>query len=98
MLKVNIAWKTTTLSRKELNDYLAKFPQYLDNFYIISDDEDKEDFMQYKNYSHRTDSVSSESRGNVLWILFIGSLSSLDDLIIIKYVGKHVGQACLDVQ
>ena len=29
-------------------------------------DEDKEDFMQYKNYSHRTDSVSSESRGNVL--------------------------------
>jgi hypothetical protein len=29
-------------------------------------DEDKEDFMQYKNYSHRSDSISSESRGNVL--------------------------------
>ena len=43
MLKVNIDWKTTTLSRKELNEYLTKFPQYLESFYIISDDEDKED-------------------------------------------------------
>lgn len=32
-------------------------------------EEDREDFMQYKNYNHalsRSESISSESRGNVL--------------------------------
>jgi hypothetical protein len=42
-LKVNIHWQITSLTRSELNEWLAKNPT--DDFYIISSSKDDEDFI-----------------------------------------------------
>ena len=34
-IKVNIAWNITTLTKKELEEYLHKYPEYKDKYFII---------------------------------------------------------------
>jgi len=42
ILKVNLMWTITSLTRSELNKWLSKNPTY--DWYIISSNKDDEDF------------------------------------------------------